>query len=421
MRVVLPYGSGSFDLDLPSHDGVRRSGDRFPPPLDDVAHALGGALEAPAGGARLEERIPRRGAVVVLVSDLTRGAATGSVLALLLAFLEERGAGPDRVEIILARGMHRAHGREELAAHLGPGILSRWSAIDHDALDRRSLTEVGTTEAGTRCSFSSRAARAALVITLGTVSFHYFAGFGGARKLILPGIAGEETILANHRLSLRRDPGDGLAEGCRAGNLDENPVHDDMLAGARLLPAPVFAVNLVSDATGGVVFLNAGELDASHRAACEFLRERFSIPLERRYQAAIISAGGLPRDVNLLQSHKALRMASAALEDGGVMLAAAACPEGIGSESYLGAFARGRLAVPDTVRERYTLNAQTAMSTYDLVKRYSIYLKSELPDADVERFGFCPWKDGYPGYLLHGIADEDILVIPHASLFLPRE
>ena len=419
MRFSLPYGNGSCELDLPSHSGVRLAGCSFPDAVRSVERELEGALLKPIGAAPLERRIPRSGRISILISDLTRGAGTGTVLGLLLAYLEAHGAGPERVCVILATGMHRGRRREELESQLGAGVLSRWNVVEHDALDRSALTEVGTTATGSPYLFNSRAVESALVIALGTVSFHYFAGFGGARKLIVPGIAGERTILANHRLSLGKDPGAGLADGCRPGNLDGNPVHEDMLAGARLMPAPLFAINLIPDDAGDIVFLNAGELDQSHRAACDFLSSRFRVPVDRLYKAVILSAGGFPGDINLLQSHKALRQASYALEDGGVMLAAAACAEGVGSDSYLGAFKNGRQRVPDTIRKRYTLNAQTAMSTYELTVRFSVYLKSSLPDAVITRFGFCPWKDGYSDYLLEGIADEDILVIARASQFLP--
>jgi nickel-dependent lactate racemase len=234
-------------------------------------------------------------------------------------------------------------------------------------------------------------------------------------------VAGERTIVANHRLSLGRDPGAGLSRGCRSGVLDGNPVHEDMLAGARLLGARTFAVNSVGGASGSVLFVNAGELEASHRAACDFVSAHFRFPVDRLYPVVIVSAGGFPRDINLLQSHKSLRHASDALEEGGLLLAAAACPEGIGSDSYLAAFDNGRHAVRDAARKNYTLNSQTAISTCELAERFSIYLRSTLSDDLVERFGICPWRPGYEEYLLEGIADEDILVIADGSRFLPAK
>jgi nickel-dependent lactate racemase len=233
-------------------------------------------------------------------------------------------------------------------------------------------------------------------------------------------VAGESTILANHRLSLKRDPGEGLSSGCRSGNLDGNPVHEDMLAGARLLATKVFAINSIPDDGGHIVFLNAGELDESHRAACDFLSENFCAPIDRPYRAAIVSAGGFPKDIDLVQSHKALRHTTEALDEGGLMLVAAACSEGIGSDSYGAAFADGRLAVPDVVRRGYTLNAQTAVSTHEIAGRFSVYLRSMMPDRIVSHFGFCPWKEHFADYLLDGIADEEIVVMPNASQFLPR-
>lgn len=419
MRCTLRYDDGAFDLDLGARSGVTVTGDSYPAPLADPDRSFRESLEKPIGASALAGIIPRSGTISILISDLTRGALTGRILAQLLGFLEERGAGPGRVSVVLALGMHRPHSARELEGHLGARVVSRWKVTEHDARDSKSLVEVGTTPAGTRCLFNRPVAESALVIAVGTVSFHYFAGYGGGRKLILPGVAGETTILANHRLSLKRNPGEGLSAGCRPGSLDGNPVHTDMLAGARLLGARVFTINSVSDDRGNLLFISAGELDASHRAACDFVSANFRIPIDRLYRAVIVSAGGFPKDINLLQGHKALRQASYALDEGGLMLAAAACREGVGSDSYAGALEGGRQAVPDIVRRGYTLNSQTAMSTYELTARLSIYLKSMLPDSVVSRFGMGSWKDGYAAYLLEGIPDDDILVIANAAQFLP--
>jgi nickel-dependent lactate racemase len=419
MRCALPYHTGILDIDLGNRHGVTVVGTVYPPPLPDPARSLADALDTPVGAPALRTIIPRSGTVAVLISDLTRGGGTGRLLAGLLRFLDAHGAGPDRVTVVAALGMHRGFREGELEAHVGADIVRRWKVIEHDARDAASLIEAGTTPAGTPCFFNRVAVESSLVIALGAVSFHYFAGYGGGRKLVLPGVAGERTIVANHRLSLGKDPGAGLASGCRSGELDGNPVHEDMLAGARLLGPRTFAVNAVAGPSGAVLFVNAGELDASHRAACAFMSAHFRVPVDRLYRAVIVSAGGFPRDINLLQSHKSLRHASNALEEGGLLLAAAACPEGVGSDSYAAAFEHGRLAVPDTVRRRYELNSQTAMSTFELTARFSIYLRSMLADESAARFGICPWKAGYEGFLLEGIEGDDTLVIADASRFLP--
>jgi nickel-dependent lactate racemase len=262
-------------------------------------------------------------------------------------------------------------------------------------------------------------AASGLVIGVGGVSFHYFAGFGGGRKLILPGISGEETIIANHRRSLREDPGEGLTMGCAPGALDGNPVHEDMLEGASLMPAPVFMVCGVPGAGGEPAFVSAGGMDAAHRLAAEKMLKHFSLPVGRRRRVVIASAGGHPKDINLLQSHKAIRHASRAVEDGGLLLVAASCAEGIGSDSLEETFARGRDMVPAAVRERYTLNAQAAMSIHEITGRIEVRLCTELAPETCSRYGFGTWMTEETPAMLDGIHHEDILVIPDSGSFLP--
>ncbi|MBN1885374.1 MAG: nickel-dependent lactate racemase [Candidatus Krumholzibacteriota bacterium] len=419
MRIDLPYGDGVFTVDLPGRDGLRTAAGRSPAPVGDTAGALRRAVTDPVAGEALPSLVPGKGRISVLVADITRGAWVREVLRALLGVLEDAGAGPDRVDIVIAAGTHRMSDAGGLSRHLGPDVTGRWRTIEHDADDDEAMAEVGETAAGTVCRFRRSVAESALVVAIGGVTYHYFAGYGGARKLVLPGVAAGSTIVANHRLSLKKDPGEGIADGCRPGKLDGNPVHADMIEGARLLPASVFAVNVVTDETGRVAFLNAGELDLSHRAACRFLDEHFMIQLDRPCGAVIAAAGGWPRDINLLQAHKAMRNAASALDEGGVMLIAAACPEGIGSSSYREAFDDGRMVVPDRVRRRYTLNSQTALSTREITTRFSVYLHAGLDASEVSRFGMCPWEEGFAGFLLDGIPDEDILVLPNAAMFLP--
>lgn len=417
MKVSLPYGDSAFDLRLP--DGVKVVGKTYPRPVPDPSEAVRTSLESPVGSAPLKEILPGQGRICVLISDVTRGGSTGLVLSVVLDYMDRQGIEAERVEIVLAMGMHRGHSREELERHLGHDIVSRYRVLEHDARDADSVVELGYTPAGTHCLFNERVVDSSLIIGIGTVSFHYFAGFGGSRKLVLPGVAYEETIVSNHRLSLMEDPGEGLSEGCRAGNLEGNPVHEDMIAGAGLLDQPVFMINTVFGQNGELVFINSGEMIRSHVSATGWYREKYTLSIERNYGVVIASAGGSPKDINLLQAHKALRYASEAVDQGGLLLAAAACPEGIGSESYLDAFRNGRDRVPEVISRDYTLNSQAAMSTYDITGRLSVYLRSTIDDLTLEKFGFCPWHDDFTKYLLEGVDPADILLILDSASFLP--
>ncbi|MBN1164270.1 MAG: nickel-dependent lactate racemase [Candidatus Krumholzibacteriota bacterium] len=419
MKISLPYDHGAFSLELPGGDGIAVEGTRFPPPLEDIKDTLYHTLDNPVASPGLSELLPPRGRIAVLISDITRGGSSGEILLWLLRYLTGRGIDPRRIGIFLSLGMHRGHNPQELERHLGKDIVSSYLVREHDAGNEKDLVELGTTPGGTPCLLNRRVVESKLVIGIGTVSFHYFAGFGGGRKLILPGVAAEKTILANHRLSLQADPEDGLAAGCRPGNLEGNPVHEDMVAGARLLPAPVFMVNSFFDDRGRAVFINSGDMEQSHLEAANRFKRYFSIPLRKRYRVVIASAGGCPKDINLLQSHKAIRSASYAVEAGGRLFLCAACPEGIGSDSYREAFSRGKKKVLERIRKKYTLNSQTAVSTLELTGRMGIHLKSMLDERDVALFGFIPWKEASAGHVRGEVEDEDILVIHNASVFLP--
>lgn len=417
LQVSLAYDRSSVQVELP--EGVRIEGGDFPDPIEDPDKRLLEALDDPVEGKPLGEALGGKGRISVLISDMTRGGVTGRLLSVLLGYLGARGAGPANVDVIIAAGTHRGHTPEELEEHLGREIVSQYTIRENNADDAEAHRYVGTTSAGTPCRFARSVVESDLVIGIGTISYHYFAGFGGARKLILPGISSIETIIANHRLSLLDDPGSGLSEGCMPGNLDGNPVHEDMVEGALLLPSHVFMVNAVLDGRGRPVHINAGDMVSSHQEACRWYSGRFSISLDKRYTAVIASAGGAPKDINLLQSHKAIRHASFAVDDGGLLAVAAACPEGTGSDSYRDAFREGRESVPDVVRSEYTLNSQAAISTYDITGRASVYLRTMMEDREVSRFGFCPWKDEYTRYLIEGTDPGDILVIMNSGLFLP--
>ncbi len=416
VKINLPFGDTSISVELPRD--VRVEGVSHPRPLEDPKKELISALLSPVQSAPLSGLVVGDGRICILISDVTRGGSTGCLLGMLLEHLLDLGVEQKRIEIVLAMGMHRGHTPDEIRNHLGVKIVSGYRIVEHNARNG-SFVEVGVTPAGTPCQFNERVADSCLVIGLGTVSFHYFAGFGGARKLILPGISSEKTILANHRLSLLKDAGDGLAEGCRPGNLDGNPVHEDMVAGARMFPAPVFMINTAFDRDGRLVFINAGDMESSHLAAVKWYHSNYSFNISRPYKVVMASAGGTPRDMNLLQSHKAIRYAADAVDQGGVLLIAAACTEGIGSDSYDDAFRDGREAVPGRVSSKYTLNSQTAMSTYDLTGRISVYMRSLLGDTEISRFGFCPWHEDYTSYLIDGIPCDEMLVIGDAATFLP--
>jgi len=418
LLITLPYGESniSFKLDL-AYDIERLSHPDTLPAVDPSSELLR-SLENSIKTESFFDLYGKAKRVTILISDLTRPGGS-KILGALLSLIEREGTENREIKVVIATGMHRPATSEELKAHFGNELLSRWGFIQHDPRDSRFLKRVGLSNRGTSYEFSTHVVDADLVVAVGAVSLHYFAGFGGGRKLILPGVASEETILANHRLSLMDDPADGLSHGCEPGNLEGNPVHEDMINSIKFLKTQLFAINYICDDTGEIVFLNAGDMEASHREACEEYLKLFSIQLRKKYNCAVISAGGTPKDINLLQAHKAIRAISYALEDGALIFCAFECREGVGSQSYLDAFIDGPGGVIERVRDRYTLNSQTAISTLELIRRFRIFVKSELDKSIVERFGFSQWDIGKTQTMLEKYDVDSILISDNASIFLP--
>ncbi|MFO7914104.1 MAG: nickel-dependent lactate racemase [Candidatus Krumholzibacteriales bacterium] len=407
-KIDLPYKSGHLGINI---DGsFYEPSCKLPSPLSDIAGALEVSVNSPVSSPPLKDVIPGRGRISILVPDMTRGSSVKKILPHIMDLLASSGVRPERIEILVANGTHRIETERELTEHLGGEITEKFRIYQHRPDDPESHIRVGATPANSDLYLDRRMAGSSLILPVSSVSFHYFAGFGGGRKMIMPGMADRVSILRNHRLSLKKNPDEGLSEGCRAGNLGGNPVHRDMVSAVKLLKTRIFMINLVADPAGNILFINSGDIFESHRRACEYLTGRFTIRLDRRFSVVAVSCGGSPKDINLLQVHKTLRYASAAAEKGADIYCIAACYEGIGSSTY-----REAAALVSFREEDYTLNTQTAVSTRQLTSQYNIFLQSELDERTVRRFGFQPWKSGK---IISG--GGNLLVLRDGSYFLPE-
>jgi nickel-dependent lactate racemase len=410
MELKLPYGKGERILRI--SQGVRadflRSGGKSP--LEDLREAFAGACRNPIGGASLDE-MAAVGNVVILVSDLTRSRGAEVILPLCIAYLDKLGVHPPSIKILVARGTHRKLTKTE-KAFFRKGPLAGMALEEHDCDDPGRLSALLLTRRGTPVRVNIALKDAGLVIVLGPISFHYFAGFGGGRKLILPGCADRQAILANHRLSLVPGRPVKLHPSCRPGVLEGNPVHEDMCETASALKG-VFAVNFFADRTGDIVFLNAGDLVKSHLEACEAYRAAHVCAVADPYEVVVLSAGGHPYDINFLQSHKPLRHAAAAVKKGGTVLYFAECEEGIGSPRLEAALKRKKEEFLKTAYKQYDLNNQTVVSLYDLGKNYEIGVVSSLEGGVLSSCGMkpCPNAETFLAEALERHGTDRIAVI----------
>jgi nickel-dependent lactate racemase len=379
--VSIPYGGG--DLGVPAGPFLlevveARSG------ADAVISERGivAALEPLAEVVRGARR------VLIVVSDATRATGGPVFLPVLVEAIRETS----RAEIVfaVATGIHRAYSEADAGKVLGSELASRYEILRHDPDDPARLADVGRTAQGTRVLVNRALLEHDRIVLTGALGFHYHAGFSGGRKALVPGLAGRETVTRNHLRSLR--PDGSRHPGARAGRLQGNPVHRDMVEGGAKV-APHFLVNTVLDPTGRIERIFAGDWRGAHLAGCRYLRATRSIELTPR-DLVVASAGGEPADINLIQTHKAFEAAFAALRPGGVFVIVGRCREGIGHRDFLAALALGtEEAMVRSLREEFKVYAQTGLSWYRKARTCRLVLVSDLPEDQVRRLGAEPAPD----------------------------
>ena len=331
MRVELNYGKGKIPVILPRESEVALIRKREMPIEADPAAAMNRALETPVNAVSLQQQAQGCRSACILICDITRPVPNGTILPALVRTLLEAGLQAEKINIIVANGLHRPNEGEELAELIGdPWVLETVPIHNHDARDNAAHVEVGTTSRGTRVLLDRRFMESDLKIVTGLVEPHFMAGFSGGRKVIAPGIAHMETITTFH--SAR------FMEHARAVNcvLEGNPLHEEQLEVVEMCGGAL-AVNAVIDERRRVSFLNYGEIVASHLAAVEFIREFAEVPVSRRYPTVLTSAAGYPLDKTYYQTVKGMVGAMEILEPGGNLFIASACSEGMGSGDYVAA------------------------------------------------------------------------------------
>jgi nickel-dependent lactate racemase len=386
-RIELLYGRGSVALPdgfFPRVDLLAAKPQRLP---QSEPGLVARKMARPIDSLPLSRGIRRGERVAVAISDVTRYSATDRILPALLGETDAAGVARDHVTLFVARGTHRAMTDAEVRNAVGPEIDSgiRVEQSDPDG----DLADLGTTSRGTRVLVSRRVMEHDRIVLTGTISFHYFAGFGGGRKALVPGCAGRETAHQTHFRIFRTD-GPGKHPLARPGILAGNPVHEDIVE-AVTLASPTFLVNTLLTPGKQLFDLVAGHWRKAHEEGCALYARHFRVRIEKRYPLVIASAGGFPKDINMIQSHKALDNAFLATEPGGVLILLAECPDGFGSPHFFPWF---RHKDPDgmelELRTNYQIYGQTAHAVLTKARACRVILVSSLPPEDVETMGMTP-------------------------------
>jgi nickel-dependent lactate racemase len=327
MRVRLDYGSDGLEVNLPS-DRVTVIQPAFRPAVADPRAALTAALRAPLGRPPLGDIVRPGQSIAISVCDVTRAQPRQLMLEAL--FAELPGVRPEDVTILIATGTHRANTPAEISQMLGADIAGRYRVVNHDSRDPSTLVHVGTTRNGVPVHLNRAWMAADIRITTGFVEPHFFAGFSGGPKMVAPGLAGLDTVLVLHDATRIAHPNAtwGVTEG--------NPIHDDVREIARMVGVD-FAVDVTLNPEQCITQVFAGDLLTEHRAACEAAKRDAMRAVERPFDVVLTTNSGFPLDQNLYQAVKGMSAAAKVVREGGTIVCAAECRDGLPAHGSYGA------------------------------------------------------------------------------------
>jgi nickel-dependent lactate racemase len=372
------YDAARFEV-LAPHSHAR--------PLTDGE--IGAALDNPIDSPPVEELINSGDTVLIIASDATRATGSAQIINLLVRRLIQNGVAPADIAIVFATGIHRAVRDDEKLALLTPFIAQRIRAIDHDAYDPANLIQIGTSADGTPIEVNRALKEFSKVIVTGGVGFHYFAGFTGGRKSICPGLASARTIEATHMLALDF-AGGGRRAGVGTGLLKGNAVSEECERVAAMID-PTFAINSIVNDSGAVEQIFAGHWRSSHEHACEAYSASHARKITEKREMVIVSCGGAPYDINMIQAHKALDMAAHACVDGGTIILLAECADGLGRADFLKWFESEDSRVLELrLRENYEVNGQTAWALMTKAEKFRVHIITNLNEEDILRMRMIP-------------------------------
>ncbi len=414
MKLEFGFGEGVQAVEVPDRNllGVLMANE-VPKGLTNEAE-VARALAHPIGTPRLGEIVRPGEKIAIVTSDITRPCPTWRIMPALLDELYAAGCRREDIALVFALGSHRHHTPEEQRKLAGERAWAEIRCVDGDPSD---CVHMGETDCGTPVDITRIVAEADRRICLGNIEYHYFAGYSGGAKAIMPGCSTREAIQSNHRMMVR--------EEAHAGNLDSNPLRQDLEQAAAICGVD-FIVNVVLDEHKQIVRAVAGDLVKAHREGCKFLDQMYLKKIDRRADIVLVSQGGAPKDLNLYQTQKALDNAKHAVKPGGTIILIGSCREGLGEK----VFEQWMLSAPtpESMIERigrdFQLGGHKAAAIAMVLKNAEIYLVSELDDDFVEKIFLKPAKsaqDALDRAFARLGPDATVLAMPYGGSTLPSE
>ncbi len=381
--MLIKYGDTKLELNLSSRTPWKLIEPSLYEPYENPEKAVLMAIRNPLNSLPLQQIVRPGETICLIVNDSTRIARSDLFLPIIVKELLDMGIRKKDIFIVFATGSHRPLGKTEMAELVGDYIANNVAMYNHDSKDSSALLNIGETSFGTPVIVNKKVVEADRRILTGSVVHHFFAGFGGGRKALVPGVAGWETIQKNHSLMLH--------DKARSGILDGNPVHEDLLEAASMVGCDLI-INTVLNEYKEILGVFAGNMVIAHRAACALADRVYGVKLEKPADVVIASCGGHPKDINLYQAHKTLDNAMAALKIGGELILLAKCQEGIGSENYEKWALRYQNldALENALKKDFVLGGHKAYAIAKLLQRGKVHLLSDLDPKIAGMLGFNP-------------------------------
>ncbi len=371
--VWLPYGKSEICVRIPTRNFLGSIEPAEKHGVSDARAEIERALRERMGSRTLSDIVKPEHKVAIVVDDTTRPAPSNLMVPPILDELNMAGVKEENIAVIFGCGTHKAVTREEAVRLLGEDVLNRVKVISHDC-KAQDLVYLGKTKRhGTKVYLNRVFANADVKILTGDVCFHYYAGYGGGRKSVLPAVAGEEAIKHNHAMLLHPQAKTGILEG--------NPIHEDMVEAAKLAKVD-FILNVVINKEGEIVKAFAGDLEQAFYEGVKLVDEMYRVPVDRKADIVVVSPGGHPADVNLFQAYKGVDNALEVVKRGGVIILVAECPEGHGNQVFYDWMVKFKdlKAVEREIKRRFVLGGHKAYYLMKALRKVQIILVSSMPD-----------------------------------------
>ena len=416
MIVNLAYGSGHLPIKVPDDrttviEPANITG------LADEQVAVLDALQKPIGSQPLLEHISPDTKICIAFTDITRATPNDRIIPWLL---EQLGGPSDNITLLNQLGTHRPNTREELETMLTPEVVANYRVLNHEPENPEALVQVGTTADGTPALLNRQIVEADLRIITGFIEPHFFAGFSGGVKGIMPGCAGLETVMSNHGAKNIGDPQAtfGITEG--------NPLWEE-LRDIALKTGPSFLLNVTLNEQRDITNVFAGDIIEAHKSGCAFVKKSAMQPVEQPFDIVVTTNSGYPLDMNLYQGVKGMSAGARVLKEGGTLILAAECREGVPGGSPLDKLLRSadsieeilaKLSTPGFVRpEQWQAQIQALVQ-----RRAEVLVRCELDDATLRACHLAPCAD-ISAEVAKRLAklgpDARLAVLPQGPLTIP--